>query len=78
MPEPATIPPLTESLEHVHFPIQKEELLDQYGDTLVQLEEGQVLSLTQALSCIIQSEFISVSDIAMAIKQYIPTGNWRG
>jgi hypothetical protein len=61
------IQPLTESLEQVQFPISKEALLEQYGDTWIQLVHGTILSLREALIDIQQASFKSLSDLAIAV-----------
>jgi hypothetical protein len=61
------IQPLTESLNQVQFPISREELLQRYGDTRIQLVHGTVMSLREALADIQQPSFKSLSDLAVAV-----------
>ena len=58
---------LTESLKQVHFPISRDDLLQKYGDTRIQLVHGTVMSLREALADIIQPSFKSLSDLAVAV-----------
>ncbi|HEY9744644.1 MAG TPA: hypothetical protein V6C99_00335 [Oculatellaceae cyanobacterium] len=73
MPQDITrteIKPLSESLAQVRFPISKEDLLSDYGHVHIQLVHGQVLSLSTALSNIIQPSFKSLSDLAIALGEH--------
>lgn len=58
---------LSQALENVPFPIDRDTLLEQYGELQLELVHGQVLSLADALCCIEQPCFKSISDLAIAV-----------
>lgn len=63
----AGIQSLTESLKQVRFPINRNDLLKEYGSVRIQLVHGTVMSLKEALTDIIQPSFKSLSDLAVAV-----------
>lgn len=65
--EQAAYPPLAQSLDQVPFPISRDMLVREYGETRFQLDSGEVLTLDSALTRIEQPEFRSISDLSLAI-----------